>query len=162
MTPGRSVTSVMVASCAIGHIGLRKNSAILAEHRDDIHLPRRVSFSRKDRELTMTTSTIRSLVFVSCCALAFTVSSTIAGEVRLGDHTFTIPDGFEIELACGAPLVNRPVSANFDEEGRLYVTDSSGFSGRGPEQLEKKTSERVLGRNHSLVVKRNKRNDQCL
>jgi hypothetical protein len=74
---------------------------------------------------------------LAALALAAT-GPAIAGEIRLGEHTFTIPDGFEIELVCGPPLVDRPISADFDEEGRLYVTDSSGFSGRGPEQLEKK------------------------
>lgn len=37
-----------------------------------------------------------------------------------------VPDGFTIERVAGPPLVNRPISADFDEQGRLYVTDSSG------------------------------------
>ena len=36
------------------------------------------------------------------------------------------PDGFEIELVAGPPLVNRPIMADFDEQGRLYVADSAG------------------------------------
>ena len=37
-----------------------------------------------------------------------------------------VPEGFIIEQVAGPPLVNRPISADFDEQGRLYVTESSG------------------------------------
>src|SRR5437588_13092655 len=47
-------------------------------------------------------------------------------EVKLNGHTFTLPPGFEIELVAGPPLVDRPIVADFDEQGRLYVADSSG------------------------------------
>ncbi len=47
-------------------------------------------------------------------------------QVELNGHTFTLPVGFDIELAAGPPLVDRPIVADFDEQGRLYVADSSG------------------------------------
>ncbi len=47
-------------------------------------------------------------------------------RVRLNGHTFTLPAGFTIELVAGPPLVDRPIGADFDEQGRLYVSDSSG------------------------------------
>ena len=47
-------------------------------------------------------------------------------QVKLNGHTFTLPEGFTIELAAGADLAPRPIVAAFDEKGRLYVTDSSG------------------------------------
>jgi putative membrane-bound dehydrogenase-like protein len=59
-------------------------------------------------------------------------------EVRLNGHTFTLPEGFEIELVAGPPLVNRPIVADFDEDGRLYVADSSGSNDPVKVQLEKK------------------------
>jgi putative membrane-bound dehydrogenase-like protein len=59
-------------------------------------------------------------------------------EVRLNGHTFTLPAGFTIELAAKAPLVNRPISASFDEDGRLYVTDSSGSNDKVEVQLKNK------------------------
>jgi putative membrane-bound dehydrogenase-like protein len=59
-------------------------------------------------------------------------------QVRLNGHTFTLPEGFEIELVAGPPLVDRPISADFDEQGRLYVTDSSGSNEKVEEQLKKK------------------------
>src|SRR5881227_1752937 len=49
-----------------------------------------------------------------------------ADEVTLGDRVFQLPAGFEIERIAGPPLVERPIVADFDEQGRLYVADSSG------------------------------------
>src|SRR5690606_22931754 len=46
-----------------------------------------------------------------------------------------VPPGFEVELVAGPPLVDRPIVADFDDEGRLYVADSSGSSDRVEKQL---------------------------
>jgi putative membrane-bound dehydrogenase-like protein len=59
-------------------------------------------------------------------------------QVRLNGHTFTLPVGFEIEQVAGPPLVNRPIVADFDEDGRLYVADSSGSNDPVKVQLQKK------------------------
>ncbi len=59
-------------------------------------------------------------------------------EVQLNGHTFTLPAGFEIELVAGPPLVNRPIVADFDEQGRLYVADSSGSNDKPDQQLKQK------------------------
>jgi putative membrane-bound dehydrogenase-like protein len=59
-------------------------------------------------------------------------------QVTLNGHTFTLPVGFEIELVAGPPLVDRPITADFDEQGRLYVSDSSGSNENVNEQLKKK------------------------
>src|SRR5947209_1814613 len=59
-------------------------------------------------------------------------------QVTLNGHTFTLPPGFEIELVAGPPLVNRPIAADFDEQGRLYVADSSGSNDKVDQQLQKK------------------------
>lgn len=70
---------------------------------------------------------------------AFVLSAcTNAAEFKLPNHTFTLPDGFVIEQVAGPPLANRPISADFDELGRLYVTDSSGLSDRADKQLQLK------------------------
>jgi putative membrane-bound dehydrogenase-like protein len=58
--------------------------------------------------------------------------------VRLNGHTFTLPAGFEIEVAAKAPLVERPIVADFDEQGRLYVADSSGSNDNVKEQLRQR------------------------
>jgi putative membrane-bound dehydrogenase-like protein len=49
-----------------------------------------------------------------------------AKKTELNGHTFTLPPGFEIELVAGPPLVERPIAAAFDEQGRLYVTEAPG------------------------------------
>ena len=66
-----------------------------------------------------------------------------AGEVSLNGHTFQLPDGFEIDVIAKAPLVNRPITADFDERGRLYVADSSGTNDRPNEQM-KNPSHRIV------------------
>jgi hypothetical protein len=55
----------------------------------------------------------------------------------------TVPAGFTIERVAGPPLVNRPIVADFDEEGRLYVADSSGSND--------KTDKQVIDRPHRIV-----------
>src|SRR5438105_2629409 len=59
-------------------------------------------------------------------------------QVKLNGHTFTLPAGFTIELVARSPLVDRPIEADFDEEGRLYVTDSSGSNDKVDKQLAEK------------------------
>ena len=73
-------------------------------------------------------------------ALASILAASAApgGETRLDGRTFTLPDGFEIERVAGPPLVDRPIVADFDEQGRLYVADSSGSNDPVGKQLEEK------------------------
>ncbi len=73
-------------------------------------------------------------------AVAF---SADAAQFTFGDQVLTVPDGFEVELVAGTNVLQRPISMDYDELGRLYVTDSSGSSERGPKQLEDK-SHRIL------------------
>jgi putative membrane-bound dehydrogenase-like protein len=61
--------------------------------------------------------------------------ATRTHTVTLNGHTFTLPVGFTIELVARAPLANRPITADFDEHGRLYVADSSGSNAKVDEQL---------------------------
>src|SRR5881227_379864 len=64
-------------------------------------------------------------------------------QFKFPTQTFTVPGGFEVELVAGSPLVERPVSASFDEQGRLYVTDSSGSNDKPAEQ-QKQLPHRVM------------------
>lgn len=57
-------------------------------------------------------------------------------QMKLDGQTFTLPVGFTIERVAGPPLVDRPISASFDDRGRLYVTDSSGSNEKLTEQLK--------------------------
>ena len=46
--------------------------------------------------------------------------------------------GFSVERVAGPPLVNRPIVADFDDDGRLYVADSSGSNDKVDKQLEER------------------------
>jgi putative membrane-bound dehydrogenase-like protein len=65
-------------------------------------------------------------------------SQVRAAQFKFATQTFTVPDGFEIELISDPSLVERPISASFDEQGRLYVTDSSGSNDKPDKQLQEK------------------------
>src|SRR5438270_338400 len=77
----------------------------------------------------------RMLLAVAALGLA---SSAPAAEVKVDGKNFTLPDGFTLERVAGPPLVDRPIVADFDEKGRLYVADSSGSNEPPKVQLEKK------------------------
>ena len=42
--------------------------------------------------------------------------------------TIRLPAGFSIELVAGAPLVQHPIMAGFDDRGRLFVADNAGLN----------------------------------
>src|SRR6187200_1640162 len=81
----------------------------------------------------------------SCSALAgglvaFIMTSLAVPRAQPGSappaHVLTVPPGFAVERVAGPPLVNRPIVAAFDDEGRLYVADSSGSNDKVDKQLE--------------------------
>ncbi len=95
----------------------------------------------------MMLSVKRRRVLAVVLSLAFPATLACAGEAKLGDRTFVIPDGFAIERVAGPPLVERPITAAFDDEGRLYVADSSGSNDNVQKQLaEQSPSNRAAGR----------------
>src|SRR5262249_23265741 len=61
-----------------------------------------------------------------------------AAQFKFATQTLTVPEGFEVEQVAGPPLVDRPISASFDEQGRPYGTDSSGSNDKPDKQLEEK------------------------
>ena len=83
--------------------------------------------------------TIRAL-FLAC----FLTSISVPRSLLAADNAPTaapmpkVPDGFSIELVAGPPLVERPIVASFDDEGRLYVAESSGSNDPVQKQLELK------------------------
>lgn len=52
-----------------------------------------------------------------------------------GPVGISVPEGFEIELVAGPPLVERPVIIDMDDQGRLYVAESSGSNADVRQQL---------------------------
>src|SRR4029450_11541036 len=45
-----------------------------------------------------------------------------------------VPDGCGVQLSAGPPLVEGPIVVDFDERGRLYVADSSGSNDKTESQ----------------------------
>src|SRR5258706_15935543 len=78
-----------------------------------------------------------ALIF-SCSVAIIFVQSARSATFKFPNQTLTVPDGFEVDLVAGPPLVDRPISADFDEQGRLYVTDSSGSNDKIDKQLQDK------------------------
>ncbi len=73
-------------------------------------------------------------------ALAFLLLalSGMAKEYSFNDRRFQVADGYTLEVAVPAALVERPIEADFDAKGRLYVSESSGSNEPAEQQLEKK------------------------
>jgi len=66
-------------------------------------------------------------------AAADDATPTTNASTATGLAAITVPEGFEVTLAAGQPLIERPMLAAFDDQGRLYVCDSAGVNLRGPE-----------------------------
>jgi len=66
-------------------------------------------------------------------AAAEDATPTTNASTATGLAAITVPEGFEVTLAAGQPLIERPMLAAFDDQGRLYVCDSAGVNLRGPE-----------------------------
>ncbi len=67
-----------------------------------------------------------------------TLLTHTAAQSRGPALDLTVPPGFIVETVAAPPLVNRPIVADFDEEGRLYVADSSGSNDKVEKQLEER------------------------
>jgi len=59
--------------------------------------------------------------------------------ISLNGHRFQVPAGLTVDRIAGPPLVHRPITADFDDQGRLYVADSSGTNARPAEQWQNPT-----------------------
>src|SRR5437660_2783476 len=107
----------------------------------------------------MPSAVIACIYCVSCAATSLAAGTDAAGNrpasnsptalaarthvVQLNGHGFTLPEGFEIELAASPARTPRPITADFDEQGRLYVADSSGTN-EDVEQQIKHPSHRIV------------------
>lgn len=70
------------------------------------------------------------------CAASLSLPAAGAEIGEFPPHTFSLPDGYTLELAVPPTLVPRPIHMYFDEDGALYVTDSSGNTDKAPVQLK--------------------------
>ncbi len=88
---------------------------------------------RQTGQMSMTNASY-AIAFLALAA----ASPARANEVVVDGRTFRVADGFVLEKVAGQGLVDRPIVADFDELGRLYVADSSGSN----ENVKKQEVER--------------------
>ncbi|MBA4104933.1 MAG: dehydrogenase [Pirellula sp.] len=82
------------------------------------------------------------------CSLALLAAIAVAADVPAINPKLTATpaetpqvhaaEGFTVELVAGPPLVERPITAAFDDAGHLYVAESSGSNDPVEQQLEEK------------------------
>src|SRR5262245_61258516 len=89
-------------------------------------------------EAGMTTSARRAACVLAGVVLGFGVLAGWPSAQQPGSMKLTVPDGFEVVRVAGPPLVDRPIVADFDEAGRLYVAESSGSNAKVELQLAEK------------------------
>ena len=71
-----------------------------------------------------------------CQGLSLLLCLVGGGVGFAAEPVLTVPAGFSIELVAGPPMVERPITVAFDEDGRLYVAESSGSNDPVEKQLE--------------------------
>lgn len=79
-----------------------------------------------------------ALLIASAGLISLSSDKLTAAQFKLDGQTFTLPDGYTIERIAGPGLTDRPIHADFDEQGRLYVAESSGSNLPVQKQLETK------------------------
>lgn len=75
----------------------------------------------------------QALMMIACCGLIVANPLAVVAAPEL-----KVPDGFGVEMVAGPPMVVRPICADFDSRGFLYVAESSGSNEKVAVQLEKK------------------------
>ena len=86
----------------------------------------------------MTSSARRAACAVAGVLLGIGVLGGWPSAQQPRQPTLTVPEGFEVVRVAGPPLVERPIVADFDEDGRLYVAESSGSNAKVEQQLAEK------------------------
>lgn len=91
---------------------------------------------------------ISRLIAAQCAWMFLFVPGWVPGTVLAEDtpretvtvdgRVFRIPSGFTLQQVAGPGLVDRPISGALDDEGRLYVSDSSGTNDPVEKQLEER------------------------
>lgn len=78
------------------------------------------------------------LIMFFLLAFQITAEPVPMKAVSVADRQFEIPLGFSLEVVASPNLVERPIHAAFDDQGYLYVTNSSGTNDPVQKQLEDK------------------------
>lgn len=104
---------------------------------------RTISLNDSGVNLRLLCTNKRLCVFAALAIFCVHCETNAAETVTFEPHTFTIPEGYELKRVAAPPLVQRPIHMCFDDQGVLYVTDSSGNTDKAPVQI-KHPQHRVL------------------
>lgn len=100
--------------------------------------------------------TTRHLLIVSAAFVSLWVGAVRGETVTIHNRQFTIPAGFHLEIAVEPGLTDRPIVVDFDEQGNLYVAESSGTNDDVQKQLNDRPHSilRLSDSNHDGVFDR--------
>src|SRR5947209_4662974 len=79
-----------------------------------------------------------AFVFVLIPAAALAQNSAPVNTLSRDGQSFQVPAGFTIERAADGSLVGRPIVADLDEKGRLYIAEAAGAIERADITNQKK------------------------
>src|SRR3954447_21285503 len=91
-----------------------------------------------------------SLLFFSAVSLSLSappdpnVASTEARTPEEERKGFHLPPGFDIQLVASEPQIHKPINMNFDDRGRLWVTDTLEYPYAVPADKKGRDSVKVL------------------
>jgi len=93
---------------------------------------------RGEENMRSTTGFLILSIVITATAITLTRPQIQSHAAVASQPVLSVAPGFSVERVAGPPLVNRPIVADFDDEGRLYVADSSGSNDKVEKQLEER------------------------
>ena len=106
------------------------------------HTYKKKVFGHLDLEAGIQQVTIRSVGKINGAVLDVRMALLIPIETSMAPR-FQIPDGFEMKLVAGPPLIKHPMMVCMDERGRLFISESSGIN-RKSDALLKERPHKIL------------------
>ena len=67
------------------------------------------------------------LIALVTCALPVLTAENVSTDILA---SLKVPEGFIVERVAGPPLITYPMFACLDDRGRIFIAESSGFSGQ--------------------------------
>ncbi len=86
---------------------------------------------------------IDTRVYIAVLLLLFLVISGCRSSMENVPEGISVPDGFKVEKVAGSDLISYPMFANLDEEGRLFVFESTGPNTMTTEEMLENPTYRI-------------------
>ncbi len=69
-----------------------------------------------------------SIAFAFASSTAAPAYQELTNQTKIGEISFSLPDGLTISSVAGEPLIKWPIVADFDDQGRLVVAECGGVT----------------------------------